>query len=474
MFEIKGKYTTAIVTIDDVEQQCVDQIHRMTNNPVFTNKIVIMPDTHAGKGSVIGFTMSLTDKVISSVVGVDIGCGVLSFNIGDAISDNKDKLLKLDKKIRSVVPFGNNLQQRSSVPSKFFENNYPWDEANDVVKKFVVSYNKKFNTNFQPITFTYDWFLEKQKQIGMRQDAEMAIGTLGGGNHYIEGGKSEKTGDTWFTIHCGSRNFGLQVCNYHQNIAKNNLEKKRNVDLRSEIEKIKNSEDKTTIGKQIKELKNNMGLNFDGVNIKGMEFLEGQDAMNYYFDMIFTQIYAKFNRQRIMDNISKHLRCDIKDSIECIHNYINFDDLIIRKGSISSYKGERSIIPLNMADGMLICEGKSNPDWNYSAPHGAGRLMSRGDASRNIDLDDFKFKMKGIVSTSVCKSTLDEAPQAYKSTKMIEEAILPTVTILDKVKTILNLKDGEESMTWKERKEKIKKEKMRDNNRKEIRKIKNK
>src|SRR5574344_319748 len=146
MIEIKGKYTSAIVTIDDVEQQCVDQIYRMTNNPTFTEKIIIMPDTHAGKGSVIGFTMSLTDKIIPNVVGVDIGCGMLSFNVGDSITENKDKLLKIDEKIRSVIPFGNQIQQRSSVPSHYFEKNYPWDEANNIAKKFVVTYNKKFGT----------------------------------------------------------------------------------------------------------------------------------------------------------------------------------------------------------------------------------------------------------------------------------------------------------------------------------------
>ena len=463
MFEIKGKYTSALVTIDDVEQQCVDQIFRMTNHPAFTEKIVIMCDTHAGKGSVIGFTMPLPNKVIANTIGVDIGCGVLSFNIGDAITENKDMLLKLDNKIRTIIPFGNQIQQRSAVPSHYFEKNYPWSEANDVAKKFTTSYNNKFGTNYQPIIYNYDWFEKKQKQIGMRQDAEMAIGTLGGGNHFIEIGKSVNTGDIWVTIHCGSRNFGLHVCEYHQKNAAKILKSKRDLNLRSKIEEIKNSADKKDIAVQISKLKKDLGVDFDGVNMNGMEFLEGQAAMDYYFDMIFTQIYAQFNRNRIMENISKILGCKIKDKIECTHNYINFLDLIIRKGAISSYIGERSIIPFNMAEGLLICVGKSNPDWNFSAPHGAGRLMSRSEASRKIDLDKFKFKMKDIVSTSVCKGTLDEAPQAYKSSKMIESAIEPTVNILDRVKPILNLKDGGNSMTWKERKEYNKNKKQRKN-----------
>jgi len=461
MLEIKGKYTTAFVQIDDVEQECINQIYRMVNHPAFTEPISIMPDTHAGKGSVIGFTMPLNDKIIPNVVGVDIGCGMLSFNVGNGISENKDKLLKIDEKIRQVVPFGNNIHQRSSVPSKFFEKNFPWKEVNDASKKFIVSYNRKFNTNFVHVEFTHDWFLKKQKEIGMRQDAELAIGTLGGGNHFCEVGKSANTGDMWVTIHCGSRNFGKELCDFHQNKAKKILEGKRSFDLRGKIEEIKKTFVPSEIENNIKLAKQELGLDFTDININGMEFLEGQDAMNYLLDMVFTQIYAKFNRKIISDNIVKSLGLEVKEVIECTHNYINFNDMIIRKGSISSYVGEKLIIPFNMADGLLICEGKSNPDWNFSAPHGAGRLMSRGDASRKIDLDKFKFRMKGIVSTSVGKSTLDESPQAYKNPKMIEEAIAPTAIILDRVKPILNLKDGGDSMTWKERKEKAKKEKRR-------------
>jgi RNA-splicing ligase RtcB len=474
MLEIKGKYTTAYIQIDDVEQECINQIYTMVNNPVFTEIISIMPDTHAGKGSVIGFTMPLTKRIIPNIVGVDIGCGMLSFNVGDCITENKDKLLKLDEKIRSIVPFGNNIQQRSAVPSKYFEKNFPWSEANDIAKKFIVNYNKKFDTDFKFVEYTYDWFINKQKEIGMRQDAEMAIGTLGGGNHFIEVGKSANTGDMWITIHCGSRNFGKELCDFHQNKAKKLIANKRNFDLKDKIDEIRKTSIPTEIEANIKQAKKDLGLDFTDININGMEFLEGQDAMNYFLDMIFTQVYAKFNRKRISENILKGLSTDVKESIECTHNYINFDDMIIRKGSISSYVGEKMIIPFNMADGLLICEGKSNADWNFSAPHGAGRIMSRGEANRKVDLEKFKFRMKGIVSTSVGKSTLDEAPQVYKDPKMIEAAIEPTCTIIDRVKPILNLKDGGDSITWKERKEKAKAEKSRDLNIRQMRKMKGK
>jgi RNA-splicing ligase RtcB len=471
MLEIKGKYTTANVMIDDVEEECLRQIYTMTNNPAFTNHIAIMVDTHAGKGSVIGFTMPLGEKIIPNIVGTDVGCGMLTFNVGDSISENKDKLLELDAKIRSVVPFGSNLQK--DVPPKYFEKNFPWSESNDIAKKFVVNYNRKFDTDFKFIEFNYNWFIDKCKEIGMRQNAENGIGTLGSGNHFIEVGKSANTGDIWITIHCGSRNFGLKICEFHQNKAKSYLDNKRNVVLREIIEEIKNTSNPTEIAFKIKEAKKDLGVDFIDININGMESLEGQDAMNYFLDMIFTQVYAKFNRQRISENILKILgSSNVKESIECVHNYINFEDMIIRKGAISSYIGEKMIIPFNMADGLLICEGKSNADWNFSAPHGAGRLMSRGEASRNVDIEKFKFRMKGVVSTSVGKSTLDESPQAYKNPKMIEEAIEPTATIVDRVKPILNLKDGDDSMTWKERKERDKAEKARQQNRREMRRMK--
>ena len=225
---------------------------------------------------------------------------------------------------------------------------------------------------------------------------------------------------------------------------------------------------------KIKEIKKELGVDFTDININGMEYLEGQDAMNYFMDMIFVNGYARFNRARIAENILNVLGVLEIDRIECIHNYINFEDMIIRKGAISSYIGERSIIPFNMADGILICEGKSNPDFNFSAPHGAGRLMSRGNASRSIDLKDFQFKMKGIVSTSVCKGTLDEAPQAYKNPKIIEDAIGPTAKILDRIKPILNLKDKNETTNWKDRKAKEKKEKAERLNRRDMRNLRGK
>ncbi len=471
MIEIKGKYTTAKIMIDDVEEACLQQIHAMTNHVAFDQPIVIQADTHAGRGSVIGFCMPLGEKIIANVVGSDIGCGVLTVNVGDQISLNKDKLFKIEEKIRNIIPMGSNIQKRSSVPSKYFEKNFPFDVATETARKFIMKYNKKFNTDFDYVRFTYDWFLNKQKEVGMRQDAELAISSMGGNNHFVEIGISENTGDAWITVHSGSRNFGKMICDFHQKTAKTILDNKRKVILTEKIKEIKEKFPGRDIPNEIKKAKKDLGLDFD-FNINHMEFLEGQDGINYFMDMIFAQKYANFNRTRIIELITNAIGVTVKETIHSIHNFIDFNDMIIRKGAISSYEGQKMVIPFTMKDGLLICEGKSNSEFCYSAPHGAGRLMSRGAAKNNIDFDKYKESMKGIVTTSVTKSSVDEAPGCYKNPKMIEAAIEPTATILDRVKPILNLKDIGESMTWKERRLKEKKEKSRKNDRKQTRRMK--
>jgi len=457
MLEVKGKYTIAKIMIDNVEESCLNQIYSMVNHVAFIEPVSIMPDTHAGSGSVIGFTMPLGEKVIPNVVGVDIGCGMLSVNIGK-ISKNKDYLLKLDEKIRNVIPMGNKIHSVEFV-NDYFEKEFPFDEVTELSRNFIMKYNKKFGTSYNYVKYTYNWFLDKQRQINMNQNAELGIGSLGGGNHFIEIGE-DNNGEMWLTIHTGSRNFGKMVCDYHQKIAKYELKYKREKILKEKIKEIRKNFKGNNIKIEVQKAKKDLGIDFD-FNINGMEFLDGQLAIDYFMDMIFAQKYAQFNRHRIIELIVDELHFDVKDKIESIHNYINFEDMIIRKGAISSYIGERMIIPFSMADGLVICEGKSNKEWNYSAPHGAGRLMSRGEASRKVDINDFKRRMIGIVSTSVKKSTLDESPQAYKNHEIIEKLIEPTVNILNRVKPILNIKDNGESMSWKERREKIKKEKER-------------
>jgi len=435
MIEVRGKYTSAKIMIDDLEEESLKQIHTFLNHPSFTNPIAIMPDVHAGKGSVIGFTMPLGEKVIPNVIGVDIGCGMLATNIGPELTMS---LEALNKKIRDKIPMGTSVHSSSSVWVKF-EKDFPWDEANTKSRKFVRTYNEKFGTNFIAHEYTYEWFAKVCKDIESPQRrVENGVGTLGGGNHFIEVGKSTK-GDYWITIHSGSRNFGKCICDYHQKIAKNILDEKRNVQLKGRIEEIKRKSKGADIQNQINQVKKDLDIDFD-INIRHLESLTGQPAMNYLLDMLFAQTYAVYNRDIMLKIILNYLKSDIVEQISSTHNYIDFEDFIIRKGAITCYKDKKEIIPFNMRDGLLIVEGKSNAEWNFSGPHGSGRVLSRGNANRTLDLDEFKDQMKDVYSTSVGRSTLDEAPNAYKDSTIIELAIEPTAIIIDRVKPILNIK----------------------------------
>lgn len=435
MFQINGKYTSAKVMIDNVEPECIAQIQNFTNHPAFTNPVAIMPDTHAGKGSVIGFTMPMTEKIIPNVIGVDIGCGMLSINIGHL----PISLEALDSKIRKLVPFGFDTHDRGIIHMK---NDFPWHDVNTIARKFAMAYNKKYNKNINPPIYDMKWFESKCSNMGANLKRIISsIGTLGGGNHFIEVGVSEN-GTNWITIHTGSRNFGKQVCDYWQNYGSKIVRQNKQELLNKQITDIRSKFTGMEIKNQIRIARENLGMD---VNVSDeLQYLEGDNAYGYLFDMIFAQKYAEVNRSSIASLILNNvlnLNTSEMFKIECVHNFIDFNDFIIRKGSIRSYVGEEMIIPFNMRDGILICEGKSNPDWNFSAPHGAGRLMSRAKAKKEIDINTFKDQMKDIYSTSVSEGTLDEAPDAYKDAKIIEAAIEPTAKIIARIKPIMNMKD---------------------------------
>ena len=445
MFTINGKYTKANIMIDDVEETCVSQIHHFVNHLAFTNPIAIQPDCHAGKGSVIGFTMEMTDKVIPNVIGVDISCAVKSIEVGKNLNISFEEL---DRKIRRAIPFGADIHDDAIINMK---KDFPWHEVNIQAEKFAMAYLNKLNTRIVPPNYNMDWFLKKSKQIGVNlKRAINSIGTLGSGNHFIETGKSTKDDYYWVTIHSGSRNFGKCICEFWQNKAIKILHDDKRGLLQKKILEIREKYKETprTIKEEIKKVRSELGLNC-GIDMKGCEWLEGEDAAGYLFDMIFSQMYAKINREYMARAIEKIIKIERMDEIESVHNFIDFQDFVIRKGAIRSYENERMIIPFNMRDGILICEGKSNAEWNYSAPHGAGRIMSRSQANKRLDVEEFKEQMSNVYSTSVGKSTLDEAPGAYKDSKIIEEAITPTATIIDKIKPIHNMKDG--GMTFRKK-----------------------
>jgi len=436
MFEVEGKYGKAKIMIDGIDNETMSQIYEFLAHPAFTNPISIMPDCHYGKGAVIGFTMPITDKVIPNTIGVDIGCGVLTFNVGKDIFDITRK--ELDGHIRREIPFGYKVHE-GKLPSGDYDQKF-WKEVNEEVRQFTLKFNKKFNTNYSPVIFSkthLEFCCDKIWKCNYNRVVK-SIGTLGGGNHYIEVGKSENTGDYWITIHSGSRNLGKSIAEYWQKEAKINIDNGIKYHYNMEVENVIKNTNKSDIRKELDALKEK----YEDKNVaKGLEYLEGKGMFGYLVDMIFAQKYAKKNREVMAQIIIDGLNVDVKETIESVHNYIDFNDFIIRKGAISSYKDQKILVPFNQEDGMLICEGKSNKEWNYSAPHGAGRVASRSWAKKNLSKQDARKRMdkKGIYCSLL---PLDETRDAYKKASIIEDAIGPTAKILDRIIPVLNLKDG--------------------------------
>jgi RNA-splicing ligase RtcB len=361
-------------------------------------------------------------------------CGMSSLNIGSALPISYQEL---DHKIRQRIPFGFDTNERSVID---FAKEFPWKKVNATAQNFALSYQRKFNSSITLPRFDFNWFEKKCDIIGCDLGrAIKSLCSLGGGNHFIELGLSTKN-EYWLTIHTGSRNLGKCICEYWQDIAIKKLKRGNKEDRQSQIEKLKNTLKGKELFEAIKQVKEKepLVLNFSD----DLCYLEGQDAQQYLFDMIFSQIYAQVNRQLISKKIVEILNVPVIDSIETVHNFIDFEDFIIRKGSIRSYENERMIIPFNMRDGILVCTGKSNPEWNFSAPHGAGRLLSRSQAKKKLDMNEFSKQMSAIFSTSVNMSTLDEAPDAYKNPKIIEEAIEPTALIIERLVPVMNMKDS--------------------------------
>lgn len=397
MIELRGKYNSTKVFTDNIEQTAVDQIIELCNQEFLKDsKVRIMPDCHAGAGCTIGTTMTIKDKVVPNLVGVDIGCGV-----GVVKISNKDiDFAKLDKVIRKYIPFGQEVRKSSHKNANQFESN---------LIKLKCFNNINFNR------------------------AVLAIGTLGGGNHFIEMNK-DLNDNLYLVVHTGSRYLGKQVAKYYQDLAyKSLLDKKLN--KKEIIDKLK----KEGREKEIERELNNIKTNDIKIN-KELAYVEGINFDNYINDMKITQKFSSLNRKTIIDIIVEKMNFDVVESFETIHNYIDIENMILRKGSISARLGEKLIIPINMADGSLICIGKGNEDWNYSAPHGAGRLMSRGKAKKLVTIDEFQERMKGIWSTSVTQNTIDESPMAYKNIEEIMANIEDTVEIVDIIKPLYNFK----------------------------------
>jgi tRNA-splicing ligase RtcB (3'-phosphate/5'-hydroxy nucleic acid ligase) len=443
MIELNGKYTSAKIMIDEIDPGCISQIYTFLNHPAFTNPVVIMPDTHVGKGSVIGFTMKTTSKIIPNVIGVDIGCGMYSVNLGEIEFPHAE----LDSYIREKIPFGINVHNK---PIFDIEKEFYWSFlTNEFHRNYKNILDEFGGTDIPPVNYSYDWFIKKCKQIGIDISyAECSIGSVGGGNHFIEIGRDKKE-DVWLTIHSGSRNLGKKLCEYWQKVASDKSEEGKKIKFVEELDLIKKQYKGKEIETKIKEAreKYKIGIRND------LAWLDQDDSIQYLQDMFFAQEYATVNRFEIFNRINRFFlygsRLRKMYDLNTIHNYIDFDDFIIRKGSIRSYTNTRMVIPLNMRDGILLCEGKSNPEWNYSAPHGCGRVSSRSKAKETLELEKFKEQMSSIFSTSVGIETLDESPDAYKESTLIMELIEPTAKIIDVIKPIHNIKDKGEEKPWK-------------------------
>lgn len=377
-------------TVDDKAKA---QIDLLLEQKAFSHcKVRIMPDVHAGAGCVIGFTANLGDKVIPNIVGVDIGCGMYCCPIGTVEIDYGE----LDKFIRTKIPSGMNVHDR---PREFFDING---------------------------LYCYD-------RLRNKEWLEASLGTLGGGNHFIEVDEDEE-GYKYLVIHTGSRNLGKQVADIYQQIAIETLNSNK-ADIQALIDKLKAEGRHAEIADAIAEVEKTK----KDVPPNDLCYLEGEDREKYLHDMRLCQQFAIRNRERIAEDICNYMHFSPLEPFHTVHNYID-DDNIVRKGAISAHYQEPLLIPINMRDGCILGFGKGNEDWNFSAPHGAGRIMSRMEAKRKITLESYEDAMSGIFTTSVGFDTLDEAPQAYKPMEEIVECIKDTVEIFSIIKPVYNFK----------------------------------
>lgn len=417
MLEVEGKYNKAIIYSDIIDEITISQIKDILDNEMSLNsKIRIMADCHAGASCVIGTTITLTDKVIPNVVGVDIGCGVLCLNLGK-ITINLNKF----DEICHQIPSGKNINELD-------------DDTYNKVYNYLISL-KCFNE------------LEKIKWL------VNSLGSLGRGNHFIELDKDDND-NIYLLIHTGSRNLGLQVANIYQDIAAyKNIKLRMQKEYNDLLNKLKVENRFKEIEEKLKLLRERQKEELDTID-RDMAYLSGLDLENYLEDIKICQNFARYNRLYLAKNIlDKYFNINLKINdnelvyndykipyFQSIHNYIDLEDKIIRKGAIRAYLNEPLLIPINMRDGVIIGEGLSNPDYNFSAPHGAGRIMSRKMAKESLKLEEFENEMKGIYTTTCNNDTIDEAPMAYKPIDVILNNIKETVKIEKIIKPIYNFK----------------------------------
>ena len=383
---------------DKIDNETLSLAKNMTKSPVFNN-IRIMPDCHTSSYCCVGMTSLITDKVIPQIVGGDIGCGISCYNLNKVLKEKQ--YAKIDNAVKLLVPMGERNHRIPITNEVIMQSIY--DKCNIKLEKLKNKFDYYPFNDFVYNENYYKQLIKRAKSNVSSSNYLKSMGTLGGGNHYVEFNK-EENGNCFLTVHCGSRHMGQAICNYHQ--------------------------DKIRFKK-----------GYDKSNFLN-NYLENDELVEYLIDMVFAQEFACKNRSIIIERICDELGVDFEESkiIESIHNYIDFDKFILRKGAISADKDKLCIISLNMKDGILICKGKGNPDWNYSSAHGCGRLMSRRDARLTFNMKQYKETMKDVFSSCICKETLDEIPEAYKEVEFIKELIGGSVEIVKQLKPIINIK----------------------------------
>ena len=397
MITIQGQCNAAVCYTNELEGAAQEQIRAVCDRPEFAGcKISIMPDVHAGKGCTIGTTMTIQDKIVPGMVGVDIGCGMETVELAEREID----FAKLDALIREKIPYGREIRD---IP-------HPLNSEIDLTQ------------------------LRCADQINLDR-AVHSIGSLGGGDHFIE---VDQAGDgrLFLVVHSGSRHLGTEVADYYQNEGRRALWGEVKHQIQEIIDRMKAEGRVKEIQMTIAILKKEHTLDIP----KDLAYVEGKLFDDYIHDMKLTQQFAVLNRKAMVDAILEGMGLHAVDIFTTIHNYIDTDAMILRKGSVSAKAGEKLLIPINMRDGSLICIGKGNEEWNCSAPHGAGRLMSRRAALNTLSMDEFQKEMVGIYSTCVVPDTLDESPMAYKSMDEIVSQIRPTAEIVERIRPVYNFK----------------------------------
>ena len=400
MIELQGKYNTAKCFTNHLEEAAARQILSVCDQPAFAGcKLRIMPDVHAGMGCTIGTTMTIRDKIVPGMVGVDIGCGMETVKLVEKEID----FAALDALIRTKIPSGRDVRQLH-----------------------------------HPLNYEIDLNELRCSPYVNLARARLSLGTLGGGNHFIEVDRNDE-GELYLVVHSGSRHLGLEVCNYYQDQGRFAMWGGARYQLDQKIAEYKAAGRQKEIQSMLNEMKKEHEISVP----KALAWVEGRLFDDYIHDMRIIQRFAVLNRKAMTDVILTGLGLTRVEEFTTIHNYIDTDSMILRKGSVSAKAGEKLLIPINMRDGSLICVGKGNEDWNCSAPHGAGRLMSRKQAVATLSMDEYRSEMAGIYTTCVVEDTIDESPMAYKSLDEIVSQIGPTADIVERIRPVYNFKAAE-------------------------------